>query len=67
MYTYPEIISKISNLYVVLVYKGRGSNMMKMTAKRRRTKQEVKDEKRDEERKRGEVNAKLAVFEELKK
>ena len=39
--------------------------MMKATSKRRRTKQQIKDEKAEEERKQTEISAKLAAFHEV--
>ena len=51
--------------YITIVCKGISSHLMKLTSKRRRTKQEIKEEKTREELKQREIAEKMAAFEEL--
>ena len=45
--------------------KGNAHNLMKITAKRRRTKAQIEREKRDEEEKQAEIERRLKRLEEL--
>ena len=54
------------NLFsLIVVYKGTASNLLKQTAKRRRTKQQIKDEKEKEELDKLEIEKKMAEHIEM--
>lgn len=63
--TFHVIICAISDLIIavlIIVSKGISSHLMKFTSKRRRTKQEIKDQKRSEDQKQKEIAEKMDAF-----
>jgi len=50
---------------LIIVSKGISSHLMKISSKRRRTKQEIKEQKQAEEMKEAEIAAKMAEFENM--
>ena len=61
--------AEIAKIYqastAVSVSKGNSHNLMKMTAKRRRSRKQIEEEKLDEEMRLAEVEAKLARFAQM--
>ena len=55
------------SLFLLIVSKGNSNNLMKIVAKRRRSKAQIQREKAEEEAKQAEVTTKLQQMDELKK
>ena len=62
----PEIAKIFSQSTAVSVSKGNSAHLMKFSAKRRRTKQEIQDQKQQESREKIRMELKLAELEALK-
>ena len=53
-------------IYILIsVSKGISNHLMKSTSKRRRTKQEIKDQKAEEAKKEAEIQDKLAKYDDM--
>ena len=61
----PAIAQIFKNSSHVSVSKGTSSALMKANAKRRRSKQQIKEEEKQAEQRQNEINQKLAAYEAL--
>ena len=52
-------------IYFYIATKGRASHLMKSSAKRRRSKAQIKEEKKQEEKRKVEIQAKLLAWDDI--